>query len=129
MRIDIIQPPEMPKIPKVSEQQQAGKVNAESSGTAGGEAKSFGRSQIEAGAADGGRTADEVKKVIKQMIDSVLDDQTSLQFQINDKTHRIVIQVVNNKTKEVVRQIPPEKVVETMASICKLVGINVDERA
>ena len=130
MRIDIIQPQEMPKVPKVGVQDSTGKVNNEQSGESGGsgsagQRKSFNLPQQ----SDGTRTEQQVKDVINRMIDSVLNDETSLQFKINDKTHRVVVQIVNKKTQEIIRQIPPEKVVETMASICKLVGINVDEKA
>jgi uncharacterized FlaG/YvyC family protein len=35
-------------------------------------------------------------------------DQNELAFQLDPKTHRVLIRVINRKTKEVVDQYPPE---------------------
>jgi flagellar protein FlaG len=46
---------------------------------------------------------------IAERLQNMLQDDTSVQFSIDEKTKRIILQVVDNKTNEVIRQLPPEE--------------------
>ena len=53
---------------------------------------------------------------------------TSLEFVIHEKTHDIMIKVINQETGEVVREIPPEKILDMVASFLERAGLIIDER-
>ncbi len=52
---------------------------------------------------------------------------TRLEFSIHEKTHEIMIKVVRND--EVIREIPPEKILDMVAKMMEMAGILVDEKA
>lgn len=56
-------------------------------------------------------------------------DNTVLKFKVHDQTGDIMIQIVDNNTGKVVREIPPEKILDSIAEIWKNSGINVDKKA
>ena len=49
-------------------------------------------------------------------------------FDVHDKTKRITIKIIDKKTKEVIKEIPPEKTLDMIAKAWELAGILVDER-
>jgi len=51
-----------------------------------------------------------------------------LGFYVHEETRRLVVQVVNQETGEVVKEIPPKRVLETMAKIMEFVGLLMDEK-
>ncbi|MEW6447586.1 MAG: flagellar protein FlaG [Bacillota bacterium] len=51
-----------------------------------------------------------------------------LRFQIHDATHEIMVQVVNRDTGEVVREIPPKKILDMWAEMKRLIGMLMDKR-
>lgn len=50
------------------------------------------------------------------------------QFSIHEATKQISIKVLDTETKEVIREIPPEKVLDMVAKMWEMAGIMVDER-
>lgn len=50
-----------------------------------------------------------------------------LRFSIHEETERIVVQVYNRKDNEVIRQIPPERVLNLVAQIQQMIGLLLDE--
>ncbi len=50
-----------------------------------------------------------------------------LDFQVDDRTHRIVVKVIDTRTDKVIKEIPPEQLVELAAKIQEMVGLLVDE--
>ncbi|NLP46434.1 MAG: flagellar protein FlaG [Epulopiscium sp.] len=50
------------------------------------------------------------------------------EFSIHEQTKQIMVKVLNAETKEVIREIPPEKILDMVAHIWELAGIFVDER-
>lgn len=52
----------------------------------------------------------------------------SFEFSIHAKTHQIMVKVINSDTKEVIREIPPEKILDMVAKMWEMAGIMVDER-
>ncbi|NLN41163.1 MAG: flagellar protein FlaG [Clostridiales bacterium] len=51
---------------------------------------------------------------------------TSFKFSIHETTKEIVVQVINNETQEVIREIPPQKILDMVAKMWELAGIIVD---
>ncbi|MEY8739665.1 flagellar protein FlaG [Bacillales bacterium AN1005] len=54
--------------------------------------------------------------------------ETTLDVSIHDRTHQIMVKVLNKDTGEVIREIPPEKTLDIVANMMELVGIIVDEK-
>lgn len=50
-----------------------------------------------------------------------------LQFEVYEETNTVYVQIVDRKTKEVVKQIPPEEMLELSAKIREMVGILIDK--
>lgn len=53
---------------------------------------------------------------------------TALRYSVHDKTNTIVVKVINKDTNEVIKEIPPEKMLDMVANLMELSGIIVDER-
>lgn len=49
-------------------------------------------------------------------------------FGIHDATNRVTIKIVDKETKEVLKEIPPEKTLDMLAKAWELAGILVDEK-
>lgn len=54
--------------------------------------------------------------------------QKGLEFSIHDETKQIIVEVIDRNTKEVVREIPPEKVLDMMAQLEEYMGLFIDEK-
>jgi PAS domain-containing protein len=50
------------------------------------------------------------------------------EFSIHEKTKEIMVKVINSDTNEVIREIPPEKILDMVATMWEMAGIIVDER-
>ena len=49
-------------------------------------------------------------------------------FGIHEETNRVTIKIVDKDTKEVIKELPPEKTLDMIAKAWELAGILVDER-
>ena len=71
----------------------------------------------------------EMEKIHKAL--EILSEQlpnTEAKFGIHDETNRVTIKLVDKDTKEVIKEIPPEKTLDTLAKCMKMAGILVDEK-
>lgn len=63
-----------------------------------------------------------VEKLNKNMKNS------DLQFGIHEATNRVTIKVIDHESKEVIKELPPEKTLDMIAKVWEMAGILVDER-
>lgn len=49
-------------------------------------------------------------------------------FQIHEKSHRLMIKIIDETTNEVLDEIPPKRLLDILSSITQAVGIQVDKR-
>lgn len=49
-------------------------------------------------------------------------------FGIHDKTNRVTIKIVDKKTKEVIKEVPPEKTLDLIAKAWEMAGLIVDDK-
>lgn len=49
-------------------------------------------------------------------------------FQLHDKSHRLMIKIVDDRTNEVLDEIPPQRLLDILSGITQAVGIQVDKR-
>lgn len=52
----------------------------------------------------------------------------SLEVSVHEATNDIMVKVINTETKEVIREVPPEKLLNLVAGLMELAGLLVDER-
>jgi len=53
---------------------------------------------------------------------------TEAVFGIHDATNRVTIKIVDKNTKEVIKELPPEKTLDLIAKAWEMAGILVDEK-
>lgn len=71
---------------------------------------------------------EQVIKAIESANKDLVLHNTQLEFSIHEKTKQIMVKVLNTETKEVIREIPPEKILDMVAKLWEMAGILVDER-
>lgn len=49
-------------------------------------------------------------------------------FQIHEKSHHLMIKIIDQNTNEVLDEIPPERLLDILSGITQAVGIQVDKR-
>ena len=50
------------------------------------------------------------------------------EFTIHEKTKQIMIKVLDTTTKEVIKEFPPEKILDMVAAMCEQAGLFVDKK-
>lgn len=71
---------------------------------------------------------EELEQAVKQSNKLLFNDDNRFEFEIHEGTGRMMVKLVNKETKEIVKEIPSEKILDLIANIWDLVGILVDER-
>lgn len=66
--------------------------------------------------------------IVKEANKALVAAQRELEFSVHEKTKDIIVRVIDTETKEVIREIPPEKILDLVASILEMAGLLVDER-
>ena len=73
------------------------------------------------------------KKLLKKAVDEVnkflIKDKTHAEYSVHEVFNRIMIKIIDDKTDEVVLEVPPKKLIDMVAKLCKLAGVIVDKRA
>lgn len=52
-----------------------------------------------------------------------------LSYSVHEKTHKVIVSVINTDTNEVIREIPPKSVLDSYAKMLEFAGLIVDERS
>lgn len=71
-------------------------------------------------------TNEQVKKAVERMNKNLSNSEAI--FGIHDATNRVTIKIVDKETKEVLKELPPEKTLDMIAKAWELAGILVDEK-
>lgn len=53
---------------------------------------------------------------------------TECQYGIHEETQRVTLKIVDKETKEVIKELPPEKTLEMIAKVWEIAGLLVDEK-
>lgn len=65
---------------------------------------------------------------IKQLDKELAKDDTSIQYSIHDKTKELIVKIVDNQTKEVIKEIPSEKILDMVDAMCERAGIFINTK-
>lgn len=69
---------------------------------------------------------EQIKKAVEKLNKSMAN--TEAVFGIHDETKRVTIKIVDRDTKEVIKELPPEKTLDMITKVWELAGILVDEK-
>jgi len=71
---------------------------------------------------------DDVRESVKDINDIVQKVKEDLSFEIHDETDRMMVKVIDRRTKEVIKELPPEEMLDLSARIHEMVGLLIDEK-
>jgi len=74
-------------------------------------------------------TEEDLEKAVEKANQSFKPHNRRLEFESHDRRDRIMVKVVDTATDEVIREIPPEKIIDMVADMLEMAGILIDERA
>ncbi|SFQ96993.1 flagellar protein FlaG [Desulfoscipio geothermicus] len=69
----------------------------------------------------------ELEQAVNKLNNTMESYVTELRFELHEKSGEIMVKVINEKDNTVIREIPPEKVLDMVAYFKKLLGIIVDK--
>lgn len=71
----------------------------------------------------------ELGKVVNDLNKWVQQTQTThLQFRLHEKLNEYYVEIVDDLTKEVVREVPSKKILDVAAKMQEMIGLLVDEK-
>ncbi len=71
---------------------------------------------------------DEISGMTNGLNDFMNEINASLHFVVHEKTHRMMVQVVNTKDQSVIKEIPAHELLDTLAAISDYIGILLDKK-
>ena len=72
-------------------------------------------------------TNEQLKRAVEQLNKNMVAHSEAV-FGIHEGTNRVTIKIVDKDTKEVLKELPPEKTLDMIAKVWEMAGILVDER-
>lgn len=89
-----------------------------------------GKGQQNSTAADHGQeqlnNAEQIRKAVERLNKNL--EHSEAVYGIHEGTNRVMIKIVDRDTREVIKELPPEKTLDMIAKVWELAGILVDER-
>lgn len=70
---------------------------------------------------------EQLRRAVEQFNKNMLTHSEAV-FGIHEGTNRVTIKIVDKDTKEVLKELPPEKTLDMIAKVWEMAGILVDER-
>lgn len=67
-----------------------------------------------------------LKRAVEEINKNVVNSEAV--FGVHESTNRVTIKIVDKKTKEVLKEYPPEKTLDMIAKVWELAGLLVDEK-
>ena len=72
------------------------------------------------------------EKQIQEAVDSTNREfeklKTNLRFSVHKQTKQIMVKIIDSNTQEVIKELPPEKLLDMVASMMERAGLIVDRR-
>lgn len=72
---------------------------------------------------------DDLKKAVEKLNTFLSDNGTYAEYEMHEKLKDVMITIRDCETKEIVKEIPPKKILDMVAKMIEMVGILVDKRA
>lgn len=71
-------------------------------------------------------TNEQIRKAVEQLNKNMKNSEAV--FGIHEDTNRVTIKIIDKGTKEVIKELPPEKTLDMIAKVWEMAGILVDEK-
>ncbi|MDQ0492658.1 flagellar protein FlaG [Paenibacillus brasilensis] len=75
------------------------------------------------------QTHEQTIQQLQKAIDAIQGPQKMFEISVHKKTHTIMIKVLNKETGDLIREVPPEKILDVAARMMEITGIIVDKKA
>lgn len=72
--------------------------------------------------------SDKIGRIAETMDSYVQSIQRDLKIQVDEKTGRVIVKVISKESGKVIREIPPEEMLDLAARIEEMTGILFDEK-
>lgn len=69
---------------------------------------------------------EQLKRAIEQLNKKIGNSEAV--FGVHEDTHRVTIKIIDKDTKEVLKELPPEKTLDMIAKVWEMAGILIDEK-
>ena len=73
-------------------------------------------------------TEEEMRKAVNTLNQLISPHHTNLHFAFHDKLDKYYVQIVDEDTKQVIKEIPPKKFLDAHAATLELLGFLVDKK-
>ncbi|APQ96418.1 flagellar protein FlaG [Clostridium botulinum] len=71
----------------------------------------------------------EVKASVDKLNKLLEGQDIRLEYEIYGKFRDLTIRLIDTKTKEIIKEIPPRKIIDMVAKLCEMAGVLIDEKA
>jgi flagellar protein FlaG len=71
---------------------------------------------------------EQLEEIVKGMNEFLQPSQTSLKFELHNELKEYYVQIIDERTREVIREIPPKKLLDMYATMMQFVGLIVDKK-
>lgn len=71
---------------------------------------------------------EEVEKTVEKLNRLMGLIEKKLKFEVHEKSHRIMVTIIDEKSGEVLREVPPKKVLDMLSSFTEYIGLLVDKK-
>ena len=74
-------------------------------------------------------TEEDVKEISQALSEFMSKLNTNLEFDYYEKLGRFAVKMIDKQTKEVIKEFPPEKILEAMEKTREWIGLILDKKA
>ncbi len=72
----------------------------------------------------------ELKSAVDKLNKFLEDNRTHAEYEYHDKLKQdLMIKIIDDKTGEVIREVPPKKILDMVAKMLEVVGVLIDKKA
>ncbi|MCM3124125.1 MULTISPECIES: flagellar protein FlaG [unclassified Mesobacillus] len=71
---------------------------------------------------------DKVKEIVEGMNKFMDASPTALKFEFHEKLNEYYVKIIDERTKEVIREIPPKKMLDFYAAMTEFIGLMIDKK-
>lgn len=104
------------KVPKLDNSTVAAAKTQEEKGKAGSESQENTQQP----------SAESIRRAVENINKNLKNSEAV--FGIHEKTNRVTIKIVDKETKEVIKELPPEKTLDMISKVWEIAGLLIDEK-
>lgn len=74
-------------------------------------------------------TEKEIKETVEKLNEALKDKDVYVEYSTHEKfKNTIMMKIIDSDTKKVIVEVPPEKILDTVASMCEFAGVIFDKK-